>query len=362
MTTCEIGLQLQFDRKYPFVIYSKPNSDKTTVLLQDNTRLYRPSKGANGFVFFPYDGKKGVLLPATHTKVMVEPFHRALPLKDFLPDYSYTKLERESFETKVKKAILAIATEGLQKVVLSRKETVACAVTSPYELYKHLKNTYYDAFCYVYYHPKVGLWAGATPELLIKKSNLTLTTVSLAGTQLYQANKEVSWGKKEIREQQLVTAFIQKAMRSNCTQTTVTKAYTQKAGNLLHLKSEISGELHSAFAFQQVVQKLHPTPAVCGVPKRKALRFIKENEGYDRMFYTGFLGEWQTNNDTNASNSSELYVNLRCMNILDTKVNLFVGCGITKDSDPELEFLETVNKAQTMKRILKEYVPLSKNY
>jgi isochorismate synthase len=101
-----------------------------------------------------------------------------------------------------------------------------------------------------------------------------------------------------------------------------------------------------------VVQKLHPTPAVCGVPKRKALRFIKENEGYDRMFYTGFLGELNKDFTQDNPDTTDLYVNLRCMKIKNQTAELYMGCGITQNSIPEKEYAETVNKSHTMKAVI----------
>jgi isochorismate synthase len=97
---------------------------------------------------------------------------------------------------------------------------------------------------------------------------------------------------------------------------------------------------------QQVIQLLHPTPAVCGFPKEQSKDFILENENYDRTFYTGFLGE------LNIENQTDLFVNLRCMEIEDAKAHLFMGCGITKDSIPEKEWEESINKSATMKKIL----------
>ena len=92
---------------------------------------------------------------------------------------------------------------------------------------------------------------------------------------------------------------------------------------------------------------MHPTPAVCGFPKDAARKFILENEDYDRAYYSGFLGE------LNWDDSTDLFVNLRCLQVVDgQKVILYVGGGITAESDPKKEWLETVHKAQTMKMVL----------
>jgi isochorismate synthase len=94
------------------------------------------------------------------------------------------------------------------------------------------------------------------------------------------------------------------------------------------------------------LQLLHPTPAVCGLPKDKSKAFILDNENYDRTFYTGFLGE------LNVEDQTDLFVNLRCMEISGSQAHLYMGCGITKESIPEKEWEESCNKSATMKRVL----------
>jgi isochorismate synthase len=73
-----------------------------------------------------------------------------------------------------------------------------------------------------------------------------------------------------------------------------------------------------------VISVLHPTPAVCGLPKQEAKDFILENEGYDRKYYTGFLGELNKEAFNKETLKSDLYVNLRCMKIKDNQAHLYV--------------------------------------
>ncbi|GGD24177.1 isochorismate synthase [Flavobacterium orientale] len=352
MTTGEIAVKLYFEQELPFVIYSKPNATKMIAVLQKNSNIYKPSQAASGFVFAPFKGEASILISEKHAEVFVETIDFLQNPKPFTPNASFSEMDKSSFEAMVTAAVTAIHSNALEKVVLSRKELVKTKEIQPYELFKRLKSTYPDAFCYVWYHPKVGCWAGATPERFLKKSKQTIETVSLAGTQLFHENTVVNWSDKEIEEQQIVTSYIQSGLQNYCSEVHISETYTQKAGNLLHLKSDIKGELLSDADFIKVIQKLHPTPAVCGVPKDKALEFIDKSEGYDRTFYTGYLGEWLKDFENEVPNSSDLFVNLRCMKMEKNEAELFMGCGITKDSSPENEFWETVNKSQTMKRIL----------
>ena len=114
----------------------------------------------------------------------------------------------------------------------------------------------------------------------------------------------------------------------------------------------IQGIIDKKTNLNDLVLLLHPTPAVGGLPKIKAINFINFIEGYNREFYAGYLGEIGYNDNS----KTDLYVNLRCMKIQKNKdnfeANLYIGCGITKDSIPENEWFETVNKAMTLKNVI----------
>jgi isochorismate synthase len=215
----------------------------------------------------------------------------------------------------------------------------------------------------------VGLWLGATPETLVNIDGQRLTTMSLAGTQKFNGTLDVNWTPKELNEQQLVTDFILKQLESSNlkSQTINLKPETIKAGNLVHLKTSVSATFNSKINFKQLLTNLHPTPAVCGLPKDAAKQFILKNENYNREFYTGFLGEinikmstTRNNNSRNVENNayatvktvSNLFVNLRCMQISNQEAIIYVGGGITKDSNAEAEWEETVQKALVMKKVL----------
>jgi isochorismate synthase len=209
------------------------------------------------------------------------------------------------------------------------------------------------------------LWLGASPETLITIENKRFKTMSLAGTQKvdYTLN---NWTIKEKNEQQIVTDFLVEKLKPITKSLQVSEAETVQAGNLIHLKSTISGVLLED-SLKLVIDTLHPTPAVCGYPREAAKEFILKEEHYNREFYTGFMGELnfkkvvkrnkkRQNVENNAYNSidtiSNLFVNLRCMQIKDFKALIYVGGGITQDSIPQNEWEETVSKSLTMKKVL----------
>ncbi len=365
-------LEQQFTSKLPFVAYRKPNSDEVKAMLQIDDKLNKVSDyNESGFVFAPFDDREdAVLIPSDNSEV--------ISLSVVIPANAgiHSSNEEVSSESKthhinlVQKGIDSIKSNHLKKVVLSRQETVNLSEANPLKLFKLLLQTYPTAFVYCWYHPKVGLWLGATPETLLRVEGNLFETMALAGTQLYNGTLDVIWQDKEKEEQQLVTDFVVSSLESSVgsQHINVSEVKTVKAGNLLHLQTKVKGTLNfKILNFKQVLQALHPTPAICGIPKESAKQFILENENYNREFYTGFLGELnlqekktRNSNKRNVENNayasvkkvSNLFVNLRCMQIQDDDAIIYVGGGITKDSIPENEWIETVNKTNTMKKVL----------
>ncbi|KGO96959.1 isochorismate synthase [Flavobacterium enshiense] len=353
MTDIFLKVKTHQEQQLPFVLYCKPNAKEIVGLFQRNDHLYFvESFEENGFVFAPFDGENYVLLPENHLDVIVEPF-KSVPADD-LPAVFYEMDEKakHDFEHLVAKAVDEIHSGYFKKVVLSREEIVNLDHFDVVDFFQKLLSNYPQAFKYCFFHPKIGMWMGATPEQLLKVKDFEIHTVALAGTKINKGKEEVVWKQKEKDEQQLVTDFILENLKNHVSEQTVSSPYTAYAGNLLHIKTDISAKMNDANSLKPVLKILHPTPAVCGYPKLLAKDFILQNEGYDREYYAGFLGELNMDFATGRSENSDLFVNLRCMKIKDKKAHLFVGCGITKDSDPEQEFLETVNKSMTMKKIL----------
>src|SRR5690606_9771511 len=215
---------------------------------------------------------------------------------------------RDKHEELVQKGIDEIKQGKFIKVVLSRKEVVQTGNLGAMELFSRLLQKYPDAFVYLMHHPKVGTWLGATPEKLLEVERNRFKTMALAGTQKYNDTIDVKWGEKELEEQQIVTDTILDNLKDNVFNVKTTGPFTIRAGGLLHLKTDIAGEIISPkenpgrdaryrvsttnlLNLKNLIAALHPTPAVCGLPKIEAREFILKNENYDREFYTGFLGE-----------------------------------------------------------------------
>ncbi len=331
----------------PFTVYRHPQEDQIKGFFQKNDKIYyTDTYKESGFVFAPFDDvKSAVLFPVEESEVFTSHFQEddlvVTPPKDSFS--SVTEQEKKNHIDLIQKGIYFLKTTKNKKVVLSRKLQLE---RSDFELlvtFKKLLSAYKNAMVYVWFHPKVGLWMGATPETLLRVKGDKFSTMALAGTQLYSGSLKVIWQDKEKLEQQFVTDYIVEKLKNNVT---VSDVKTIKAGSLVHLCTNISGNLSQQFSLKNLIKLLHPTPAVCGFPQQEAKVFILDNEHYSREFYTGFLGEM------NIDGTSSLFVNLRCMQVLTSSIVIYVGGGITIDSHPKKEWEETVAKSNVMLKVL----------
>ncbi|MFK5957797.1 MAG: chorismate-binding protein [Lutibacter sp.] len=342
-----------YDLNLPFVVFRKPNENLVTTYVQKTKEIhYLNSFSEQGFIFAPFNKNektvvfsvdKCTLLSSKISKKTL--FTASKRSSNF--SIGFKNDSKEKHIKLVQKGINFIKNNNVKKVVLSRNEKIKNIDLNVIDIYKRVLNNYKNAFVYLWYHPSVGLWMGATPERLLNITDNTFKTMALAGTQAYKNTTNVNWKTKEQQEQQFVTDFILERIVKNINNIKITEPYTIKAGNLLHIRTDISGTLISDNQLGNLIDSLHPTPAVCGLPKNIATEFILKNEGYNRAYYSGYLGE------INKDNTTNLFVNLRCMEIKNSTAIIYVGGGITKDSNAEKEWQETVSKAEVMKSVLK---------
>lgn len=262
------------------------------------------------------------------------------------------------FTSGVAKAIDSIRSGEMEKVVLSRDFIEQLPSNfSPVAALESMQKEYPRAFISLVSIPGVGTWMGASPEILVSVNEESVFhTVALAGTQPAAAGESVAtaiWRQKEIEEQAMVERYVLKCFKSlRLRDYTEVGPRTIIAGNLMHLRTDFKVDLKEVdfpTLASDMLALLHPTSAVCGLPKEPALQFILENEGFDRGYYSGFLGP------VNSTSGTHLYVNLRCMELLEENAILYAGAGITAESNPEKEWQETQHKMQTMRRILSQF-------
>jgi len=342
-----------YKSKLPFVVYRKPNEKKVIVQAQNSNELVElNSFNEKGFVFAPFNKSDAkILFPLNISEKFSFTFHSFEDIKvessqPIIHQEKGTSLSKEKYISLVDKVIKSINQFDASKIVVSRKEEINSDGFDVLNSYKKMLKKYENAMVYLWFHPKVGCWMGASPERLIHLNEGVFKTMALAGTQNYLGSLNLNWETKEKQEQKFVTDYILDTIKSTILNIQVSNPYTVKAGNLVHLRTDISGDLNGENSLKNLIDSLHPTPAVCGLPKKEATDFIHKNEGYNRAFYTGYLGELNINSESN------LFVNLRCLQLKDKIILIYVGGGITADSIAEKEWDETVFKTEVMKGIL----------
>ena len=330
----------------PFVLFKYPNDSQLHLIYQNDTCVHTIEDfSEKGFVIHPFVGIESFLVRQDNL------FSTAFvgeEKKDIVPSPILFPSARAEYQALFGKALKAIDKGELTKVVLSRRITYSKATKPLLSYFQDLVQAYPTAFCYAFSHPKIGKWVAATPEILVKIEDNQLRTMSLAGTKPFVEEEKPLWTEKEYREQQVVTDTIIKVLSPYTTDLSTGKIHEVRAGKLWHLCTEITAKIPSNTPIQEIVQRLHPTPAVCGFPTEKAREFLLENEGYPREFYAGYCGLVNFKH----KNSLDLFVNLRCAQLTDQEIFVYVGGGINSSSQEESEWQETENKAQTMLRIL----------
>lgn len=333
----------------PFVAFRKPFSNTVKLIFQSDTHchLFNYSFDIEGFVLAPFENEENptVIIKSENemeaTCISVENFSSSI-----VPIH-YSIDEMENYKKLVRKAVSDIGKGKFEKVVLSRQITIS-KPAQIIDSFSCILTKYSNAFCFLFSHPEIGTWIAATPETLFNYDDGILKTMSLAGTQPYVKDKKIVWTQKEKKEQQIVTDTIIKKIQPYTTKLIVSKTKTIQIANIAHLQTNIQASILNSEKVFSVLYDLHPTPAVCGYPTEIAKKFIIENEGYSRSYYTGFCGIISKTPKKNI----DFYVNLRCLQTTEKQTYIYVGGGIVNESDADSEWKETENKAMTMYSIL----------
>lgn len=310
-----------------FFCWSLPGSSSFHVLI--------PGGEGVRFRFAPFSGQNPTL-DFTGNVHETDANSLAADFSD-LGDCAYSSTTSASFQNNVAEAIKRIYEGELEKVVLSALTVLPCEV-NPLELIKHLRASHPNALVYLVKHPLTGCWVGATPEPLVVGKAGQYQTVSLAGTRVHELGVH-PWGQKESLEQSIVTDYIKKQLwQTGVTDLRIQRPETVRYGNLEHLRSTLS---FRSLTIDRVIDALHPTPAVCGVPVGAARQVIAQLESHDRGYYTGYISITQ-------GDQVNCFVNLRCMEVFTNALAIYTGGGITAESDPSDEWRETRDKIRAL--------------
>jgi isochorismate synthase len=354
--------QLLLDKGLAFARYSLPGElqDQTIVSFEAHSFMHLDGlndKQKEGFLFAPFQEDENNLswfLPADKILRTDSDFLQMIGFLSSLPDVQ-VRLKKSPLTTSKNEYAQtfdlyhqALKNHKLDKAILSkviRKERGEEALS---QIYNRLLQAYPDAFVYWIHLPHGEIWMGATPEILLRQDEKEVQTMALAGTQKmnHREVSEITWDEKEIEEQAYVKNYVRGLLISSAYNFSISQTHNLQAGNLVHLCTNFSVDqvLTRAEAFS-LTEKLHPTPAVCGIPLEASKALILEKESHSRKYYTGFLGPV-------GKNKMDLFVNLRCMQVYPRDFVLYVGGGITRDSEMEKEWQETEAKAQTLLSVI----------
>jgi isochorismate synthase len=298
---------------------------------------------AKGFMVTPFNGPPKLILPAktkTFSEFPSSVFSDMIGCSQdwytFEPVYSM-----QLYKEALNKSIEAINSGELKKVIISRMEYYASTDELFVERFPLLANAYSNAFVYFLVTEKCGSWFGASPEILAEETDISFTTMALAGTIKSEMEIEMKdWKQKEIEEQKYVADYIAALFEKNSLGFDRSPTSIQRTGNIHHLVSRFVLPKSQKINLIGLANMLHPTPAICGLPVDASRKFILENEKYDRKLYTGYLGPVGMEGDNG------FFVNLRCGQKIAGGAFLYAGGGINKGSVAEDELVETINKME----------------
>jgi isochorismate synthase len=351
-----------FDRpiesNLPFAIYKLPDKEEVHFILQndDKSLIINDIKdicNQEGFVVCPFVNSKQTPI------ISIRPdFHLVgtNEIVNFLTNFfrdditfnqsEYDEIDAvddfEIYKTNFEVFHKALINKRFVKLVLSREMIIRKKNNfSIGKIFGRAIEKYPNTFVYLLNTSQTGTWLGCSPEVLLSGKNNAWKTAALAGTRKTTSEKP-DWDYKNIAEQRIVVDFIKENLENLQIAFKKGESYTIQAGNIEHCNVDFTFSLDSPEKAGILLKALHPTPAVSGYPKEEAIKFITENENYERLYYSGFAGA------VNISDATDLFVNIRCMQMSDNKLRLYAGGGLTESSELNDEWLETEYKLQTL--------------
>lgn len=264
-------------------------------------------------------------------------------------------LQPSHYEDVVAAAVERIAGGEVQKVVLAREVTVQSpSAHDPGAVLGALRELFPSCFTFCVGTPEAA-FIGASPELLIRRRGAVAATVALAGSTRRSADPSVDdhLGEQMLRsakvreEHEIVARRIERLLRPHAVWVQAEdEPIVVTIANIQHLATPVHAQLAESHSAIELAGLLHPTPAVGGEPRERAVELIAELEDLDRGWYAGPVG-WM-----DATDDGEFCVALRSALLRDRTAHLYAGCGIVAGSDPAAELDETEIKLEALLPLL----------
>lgn len=273
------------------------------------------------------------------------------PSTDAPPDLQVHQVDKEAWTSLVAQVAHSLHNGPLEKVVLARAvKATSDQALKAHQALENLRSTYPD--CFLFSFSRGGrTFLGATPEQLIRLNHGQVETMCLAGSigrgtspqDDERLGNALLASDKNLHEHQVVLRMMRSGLSEVCQHISHPNEPTLlKLGNVQHLHTPIRARCKDGKTVFDVLQRLHPTPAVGGSPREAAMELIRQREGFDRGWYASPVG-W-----VDAREDGEFAVALRSALLDGQRATLFAGCGIMPDSDPDSEYQESCLKLRPM--------------
>ena len=340
-----------------FALFRLPYEKRCTLVVQttgvpQELMACNELSGQQGFVMAPFAVSPSHPLLLIRADEVTSDLTDLDGLSDLVDTHGLTALDKgvhADYHMNFANFHAQLCNHSFQKLVLSRSiELPRTGDETPLQLFQRACERYPRMMICLVYTPQSGLWLAATPEILLAGKDHRWQTIALAGTMKYE--EELRWSDKNIQEQRYVATYITRQLEQFTHDFTEEGPRTARAGHLAHLRSDFLFSLPDESVVGDLLQALHPTPAVCGLPKQEAFRFIRQNEQHDRSYYSGFMGPLFLHRQTH------LFVTLRCMQLFRDGYRLYAGGGLLKDSVEEQEWQETETKLDTIRCLFHHHV------
>jgi menaquinone-specific isochorismate synthase len=274
----------------------------------------------------------------------------AEPIDPLQLSWSDGTLTADIWQERVSSAISRIQSGAIDKVVLARDLNGTTSENiDPRSVLRNLESEYPSTWCFA-----VGGLVGATPELLLRLNRSMVTSRVLAGTISRTGDDEkdlalaasLARSSKDLEEHVYAVRSVAQSLTPFCSSTNVPDSpFVLHLANVMHLATDVTGAIAETSQHVDtfsILEKLHPSAAVCGTPTADASKVISELEGMSRGRYAGPVG-W-----IDARGDGELGIALRCGQIENNRIKLYAGCGIVSGSDPIHELAESQAKFAPM--------------
>lgn len=304
-------------------------------------QLYSTDKNQNinSINFYSFDKLKQVSFKGEITEAEDQQIQTDIINHPLLQDQNRFEEEtKEEYIHSLQNVIEVIKEKTLPKLVYSRRKIFrSFDQIDLTESFKNLCTSYPNAFRYLF-NDGQNAWMGAFSEVLGKfnKETHEFETMALAGT--LPLSEE--WSEKEIEEQKPVSTYIQNILTNYSGNVQQSETYDHISGNIKHLRTDFRTHIKPE-DLDTLIRDLHPTPAVCGIPKDFCIENIQRYEKFPRELYAGYI-------KIETKESIQFFVNLRCARLYQDSVHIFVGGGITAQSNPEKEWTETELKSEVI--------------